>query len=233
VRHTVIRTITTRLREDAPVSWQGCDFDFTGVRFDGGDFTHAHFTAGTVTFRGAEFTGGTVDFTGAEFTGGTVDFTGAQFTGATVNFSRAEFTGATVNFTYAGFSAGTVNFTYARFSAGTVGFHRARFTGGRVDFAGPPPATGACPVGLREAAAEAVAGAVALPRGSGPPLRPRTDHRSASGVAGRGLGPGGYPRARRPGPRLPVRGPAGKRTPPLGWGAACGVPMRATTCAIR
>jgi hypothetical protein len=32
------------------VSWQGLNFDFTGVVFDGGDFG------------GAEFSGGTVDF---------------------------------------------------------------------------------------------------------------------------------------------------------------------------
>ncbi len=167
VRHTVIRTITTRLREDVPVSWQGCDFAFTGVRLDGGNFT-----TGTATFQNP------------------------------LHRRNRELRPCTVHRRLGGFCWSS---------------SRSRHMS----------------VGLREAAAEAVAGAVALPRGSGPPLRPRTDHRSASGVAGRGLGPGGYPRARRPGPRLPVRGPAGKRTPPLGRGAACGVPMRATTCAIR
>ena len=76
VRHTVIRVITAHLKEGAAVSWQGLDFDFTGVVFDGGDF------------RGAEFSGGTVHFTGAEFSGGTVSFDDAEFSGGEVDFSR-------------------------------------------------------------------------------------------------------------------------------------------------
>jgi hypothetical protein len=36
IRHTVIRVITAHLRNGAAVSWQGLNFDFTGVVFDGG-----------------------------------------------------------------------------------------------------------------------------------------------------------------------------------------------------
>jgi hypothetical protein len=39
VRHTVIRVLTAHLKKDVAVSWQGLNFDFTGVVFDGGDFT--------------------------------------------------------------------------------------------------------------------------------------------------------------------------------------------------
>jgi pentapeptide repeat protein len=74
VRHTVIRVIAAHLREDAVVSWQGLNFDFTGVVFDGGDFHGAQFSGGTVSFRGAHFSGVVVDFSDAEFSGGTVDF---------------------------------------------------------------------------------------------------------------------------------------------------------------
>ena len=45
VRHTVIRVITAHLYEDAAVSWQGLYFDFTGVVFDGGEFSGARFPA--------------------------------------------------------------------------------------------------------------------------------------------------------------------------------------------
>ena len=75
VRHTIIRIIGRRLRKDAPVSWQGCDFDFTGVIFDGGDLSDAHVTGGRISFREAQFTNSRMDFTGATFSGGTVDFT--------------------------------------------------------------------------------------------------------------------------------------------------------------
>ena len=39
VRHTIIRLIGVHLRPGAPVSWQGLNLDFTGVVFDGGDFS--------------------------------------------------------------------------------------------------------------------------------------------------------------------------------------------------
>jgi hypothetical protein len=73
VRHTVIRVITAHLQEQAAVSWQGLNFDFTGVVFDGGDFAGAQFSGGTVWFRSARFSGG-VSFTGAH--------TGAQRRGS-------------------------------------------------------------------------------------------------------------------------------------------------------
>jgi hypothetical protein len=67
VRHTVLRVVTADLREDAAVSWQGLNFGFTGVVFDGGDFSVIEFSGGTVDFRGARFSGGKVDFSGVWF----------------------------------------------------------------------------------------------------------------------------------------------------------------------
>ena len=173
VRHTIIRLIGMHLRPDelrdknAVESWQGLNLDFTGVVFDGGAFTYARFSFGTVSFSGAEFSGGRVDFTGAEFSIGLVDFTGAEFSGGTVDFliakfsggvdfSGAEFSGGTVRFSGAEFSRGTVDFGGAvffrgagssggaEFSGGLVDFVGAKFSGGTVDFRGarrwsPPP----------------------------------------------------------------------------------------------
>jgi hypothetical protein len=146
VRHTVIRVITAHLKEDAAVSWQGLNFDFTGVVFDGGDFLGAKFTGGKVWFSrakfsggevnfGAEFSGGEVDFRQAEFCGGRVNFFGAEFSDSWVNFYRAKFSGGRVDFYNAEFSGGLVIFTEATFSGGEV-FFRARFTGSQVDFLG-------------------------------------------------------------------------------------------------
>jgi hypothetical protein len=89
VRHTVIRVITAHLKDGAAVSWQGLNFDFTGVVFDGGSLNAAMFCGGTIDFRGAEFSGGTVSFRGARFSGSTVSFVGARFSGSTVDFSDA------------------------------------------------------------------------------------------------------------------------------------------------
>src|SRR6185437_10841392 len=69
VRLTVIRVITAHLKDDAAVSWQGLNLDFTGAVFDGGDFDLLGFSGGTVSFTGAEFSG-EVGFNGAEFSGG-------------------------------------------------------------------------------------------------------------------------------------------------------------------
>ena len=59
VRHTVIRVITAHLQADVAEakSWQGLNFDFTGVIFDGGDFDDARYSGGTVLFAGAVFSG--------------------------------------------------------------------------------------------------------------------------------------------------------------------------------
>ena len=148
VRHTVIRVITAHLNGTAPVSWCGLNFDFAGAVFDGGDFSGAKLSGGTVNFTGAEFSGGTVSFAGAEFSGGTVRFAGARFSGAGVNFFLAKFSGAmvdfagakisggTVGFGYAGFSGGPVNFSGAKFSGAAVRFSRSKFTGESPEFTG-------------------------------------------------------------------------------------------------
>src|SRR6516164_1439959 len=98
VRHTVIRVITAHLKKDAAVPWQGLNFDFTGVVFDGGDFSRAQFSGGEVHFRGAQFSGGEVDFSLAYFSGSKVELGGAQFSGGTVHFGGAQFAGGTVDF---------------------------------------------------------------------------------------------------------------------------------------
>jgi uncharacterized protein YjbI with pentapeptide repeats len=158
VRHTVIRVIAAHLQEDAATSWQGLNFDFTSVVFDGGDFRRAQFSGGTVDFSDARFSGGRVGFGAArfsgatvqffrarfsggevyfgaaEFSGGRVYFSGAKFSGGTVDFSHSKFSGATVDFDEAGFSGGTVSFYSAGFSGGRVVFNDAGFSGGTVDF---------------------------------------------------------------------------------------------------
>jgi hypothetical protein len=99
VRHTVIRVITRHLRKDAPISWQGRDFDFSGVVFDGGNFVEARFSGGMVNFGNARLSGGTLYFWGAQFSGGLgVGFNGARFSGGTVSFNDAQFSGGTVDF---------------------------------------------------------------------------------------------------------------------------------------
>jgi hypothetical protein len=87
VRHTVIRLITAHLRDSATVSWRGLNFDFTGVVFDGGDFSNAKFSGGEVRFGGAEFSDGEVGFDDAEFSGGWVGFDNAEFSGSEVSFN--------------------------------------------------------------------------------------------------------------------------------------------------
>ncbi|RPE39805.1 pentapeptide repeat protein [Streptomyces sp. Ag109_O5-1] len=162
VRHTVIRLIRDHLRLEPKHlhSWQGHDFDFTDVTFDGGDFSEATFSGGTVsferaTFSGGEvafhrttFSGGTVSFREATFSGGAVAFSGATFSGSTVEFGKATFSGSTVyfnrltvcngvlDFYRTTFSGGTVKVKEGRFSGGTVSFGEATFSGSTVNFHG-------------------------------------------------------------------------------------------------
>jgi uncharacterized protein YjbI with pentapeptide repeats len=145
VRHTVIRVITEHLKHDAAKSWQALNLDFTGVVFDGGDFSDAVFAGRRVSFFGARFSGGQVSFVGArfsgfvrfdraEFSGGAVGFADAAFVGH-VGFEDATFSGAAVFFDRAEFSGGQVSYERARFSGGFVGFTESRFSGGMVSFA--------------------------------------------------------------------------------------------------
>ncbi|MFF4353800.1 hypothetical protein [Streptomyces sp. NPDC001530] len=121
VRHTVIRLVRDHLRlePEHPHSWQGHDFDFTGVTFDGGDFSAATFSGGTVSFTGSTFSGGRVNFPCSTFSGGSVFFENAEFRGGADRF-----------FVDAGFSSS---------------FDGSTFSGGTVDFSG---ATGEAPSGL-------------------------------------------------------------------------------------
>jgi uncharacterized protein YjbI with pentapeptide repeats len=100
VRHTIIRLIGhhLRLEKNQAKSWQGLNLDFTGVVFDGGDFSFAIFSSGIIQFNGASFASGQVDFLGAKFSGGKVYFVGAEFSGGEVYFSGAKFSGGQVDF---------------------------------------------------------------------------------------------------------------------------------------
>ncbi len=134
VRHTIIRLIGAHLRPGAVVSWQCLNFDFTGVVFDGGDFTAARFPSGTVLFNGAVFSGGELSFDAAKFSGAQVSFDRAKFSGGRVTFGGAEFSGGELSFDAAVFSGGRVTFGGAEFSGGRVTFDRAKFSGGQVSF---------------------------------------------------------------------------------------------------
>ena len=113
VRHTIIRLIGAHLRPDVDpeTSWHGLNLDFTGVVFDGGDFSFAIFSSGIIQFNGASFASGQVDFLGAKFSGGKVYFVGAEFSGGKVYFVGAEFSGGEVYFSGAKFSGGQVDFS--------------------------------------------------------------------------------------------------------------------------
>lgn len=134
VRHTVIRVITGHLVNTAATSWQGLNYDFSGVVFDGGSFSDANFAGGKVDFSEAVFRSGEVDFTGAKFSSGSVGFGLATFSGANVHFQSVDFCGALVSFIRARFSGGQVRFDRARFSGGHVDFAGALYAGSKVSF---------------------------------------------------------------------------------------------------
>ncbi|MFF4787902.1 pentapeptide repeat-containing protein [Streptomyces griseorubiginosus] len=138
VRHTVIRLIRDHLRlpPEHPRSWQGCDLDFTGVTFDGGDLTGAVFSGGNVSFAEAVFSGGAIDFIGAVFSGGNVSFRRAVFSGGAIDFNRAVFSAGNVSFIGAVFPGGLATFMNATFSGGTVDFIGARFSSSMVYLTG-------------------------------------------------------------------------------------------------
>ncbi|MFD3486556.1 pentapeptide repeat-containing protein [Streptomyces sp. NPDC058665] len=138
VRHTVIRLIRDHLRHetDHSRSWQGHDFDFTDVVFDGGDLDGAVFSSGTLQFSNAVFSTGAIDFDNTTFGGATVYFDNTTFDGANVTFRGATFSDGVVDFEGAAFNRDHVSFGAARFSGGKVSFVAADFNGGTVNFIG-------------------------------------------------------------------------------------------------
>jgi uncharacterized protein YjbI with pentapeptide repeats len=159
VRHTVIRLIRDHLRlpPEHPRSWQGHDFDFTDVTFDGGDFSGIEVSGGQVHFDRATFSGGQINFGGATFSGSQVYFVEATFSDGKVNFSGIEVSGGQVYFGGATFSGGLVGFVGVLFSGGLVSFSGAAFSGSQVHFGGAAfsggqvhfgSATGSVPSGL-------------------------------------------------------------------------------------
>lgn len=149
-RHTVIRLTGDHLRlpADNPHSWQGHNFDFTTVAFDGGDHSEANFTGGTVRFSGAILSGGFFKFNGATFhsdvdfdrvslAAGTVDFGNTTFIDGNAGFEAATFSGGIVHFLHARFSGGVVSFAGAEINDGTLNYNGAGFSRGDVQFNGP------------------------------------------------------------------------------------------------
>ena len=175
VRHTILRIIGSRLREET--RWRGKDYNFSQVVFDGGNFSGARFTGGRVNFRGATFADGHVNLTDTRFTGAHVSLIDTRFTGGVVYFSGARFHGGQVEFRRTGFDGAKVHFFGADFADGAVSFTKANFTSGLVDFgdAANTPATGSVPSGLLESVARGTPGVVHLPSawddGRGDPLR--------------------------------------------------------------
>ncbi|MEV0035200.1 pentapeptide repeat-containing protein [Streptomyces sp. NPDC050804] len=134
-RHTIIQRIHNYRRGGKnPRSWQGHDFDFTNVVFDGGSWSQAQFSAGQVSFDDARFTGSDATFEGAQFSGSRVSFHDARFASDQVSFRDAQFTKGEVSFHDARFERGHVIFKDAQFSGGKVSFHDALFNGGQVRF---------------------------------------------------------------------------------------------------
>lgn len=121
VRLAITSLIARHLRDGAPVSWQGHDFDLVRAVLRAADFSGIRMSSGTFFLSLARFPGGWISFDDVKVCGGEVWFGGATFEGARVTFDRAEF------------AAGRVRFEGAEFNGGEVSFRGARFTGGEVD----------------------------------------------------------------------------------------------------
>ena len=121
VRLSITSVISAHLRDGAPVSWQGHDFDLLRAVLRSADFAGIRVPSGKLFFSLARFPGGWVSFDGMKVSGGEVWFGGATFDGARVTFDGAEF------------ASGRVQFEGAEFNGGEVSFRGARFAGGEVD----------------------------------------------------------------------------------------------------
>ncbi len=79
VRNSILRVVRDHLRPGDGPSWDGLRFDFTGARFEGGDFSRAHFANSLLLFNHATFAESRTSFIGSRFQGGSLVFRGATF----------------------------------------------------------------------------------------------------------------------------------------------------------
>jgi uncharacterized protein YjbI with pentapeptide repeats len=107
VRVTIVRTITTHLLNDSPISWVELDFDFTGAALHDADFSEVTFAGKTTTFKRATFSVERTSSDGATFSGEFTSFYGATFAGGRTRFDGATFSGESTHFYRATFSGGT------------------------------------------------------------------------------------------------------------------------------
>lgn len=138
VRSTLIRIVRDHLRlgPKHPQSWQGYDLNFTGAVLDGGDFSGAIFSSGSVSFYEAKFVEGWTDFANARFAGATVTFEAAVVCGGELEFGDSEFSAGTVSFASAQITGGGLDFGGAKFTGSNVKFYGVDFQGGGGDFGG-------------------------------------------------------------------------------------------------
>jgi hypothetical protein len=121
VRLSITSVIAQHLREGAPVSWQGHNFDLVRAVLRSADFAGVVISSGTFFLSLARFPAGWVSFDGMKVCGGELWFGGASFDGARVTFDKAELT------------SGRLRFEGAEFNGGEVSFRGVRFAGAEVD----------------------------------------------------------------------------------------------------
>jgi hypothetical protein len=135
VRHTIMTVIRDHLQDPSSSdTWCHCDFDFTGVTFDGGSFNGARFIDGTVSFNGSQFKKDTVFFEKTEFRGPKTTFYDLRFQGGDASFYEARFVDGSLNFGGLEITSGRLSFYGAQFINMDVEFEGSRLNGGRLSF---------------------------------------------------------------------------------------------------
>ncbi len=134
VRKTIVRLIRDHRQVAAQPRWDRMRFDFTGARFQSGDFSGATFRNCTILFAHTTFADGRTSFVGSRFEGGVLNFRGATFASGSVSFTGAAFVGAELDFNGAVLSGGHVTFGGSRLDKGRVSFKRAQLLAGSVAF---------------------------------------------------------------------------------------------------
>lgn len=135
VRNTIVRIIADHLRRDDSQSWSKCSFDFTGVFFEDGDFTHACFVGKFVSFGKAKFVGVRTSFEGATFGGERTLFYDATFGGEVTSFLGAKLDGELTTFAGATFGGQMAVFADAAFGGERTLFDEVTFGGQVTSFA--------------------------------------------------------------------------------------------------
>jgi uncharacterized protein YjbI with pentapeptide repeats len=137
VRDAILDAIRLHLAPSAGQRWMGCDFDFSGARFDRGSLDGSHFEGGKLKLAGCQFFGSGLSIRRAQFNKCLIDCSSISVTSAAgLDLSGSIFYMAHTIFSGFTIETGSLDLRETQWYAGNHVFDQIILDGGAITFDG-------------------------------------------------------------------------------------------------